>query len=110
MTCLFCQIVAGQIPARIAYQDDEVTAFHDVAPAAPVHLLVVPNRHVDALADLADPALGGALLAACARVAQAAGLAGGYRVVTNSGADGGQSVSHLHFHVLGGRAMKWPPG
>jgi histidine triad (HIT) family protein len=77
---------------------------------APVHLLVVPNRHVGSLAELKDPALGGSLLAACAQVAQAAGLSAGYRVVSNSGADGGQSVAHLHFHVLGGRPMSWPPG
>lgn len=110
MSCLFCQIVAGKVPARLAYQDADVTAFHDIAPVAPVHLLVVPNRHLDHLGALDDPALGAALLAACAQVAEAAGLSGGYRVVSNVGADGGQSVGHLHFHVLGGRALGWPPG
>ena len=93
-------------------QDLRVVAFHDVNPQAPVHVLVVPRMHVadvDGMA-AADPSLGGELLAVCARVASILGLAGGYRVVANNGAGAGQSVFHLHLHVLGGRALVWPPG
>ena len=107
--CLFCRIVAGELPAEVVYRAEAVTAFRDIAPAAPTHLVVVPDRHVGSLADLEDAGLGGALLAACRQVALEAGLSG-YRVVTNVGADGGQSVAHLHLHVLGGRPMRWPPG
>jgi histidine triad (HIT) family protein len=110
MGCIFCRIAAGEVPAQVAFRDEAVTVFHDAGPQAPTHLLVVPNRHIGSLAELDDPALAGALLSACAAAARQAGLVGGYRVVTNVGVDGGQSVGHLHFHVLGGRAMRWPPG
>lgn len=110
--CLFCQIIAGQIPATIVHQDDQVTAIRDINPAAPTHLLILPNRHLAsvAVAGPDDEALLGALLLTAARLAAEAGLSGGYRVVANTGPDGGQSVHHLHLHVMGGRAMHWPPG
>lgn len=112
MACLFCEIVAGRIPSKQAYQDDQLLAFHDINPQAPTHVLVIPKRHVASLDAMVaeDAALLGALMLAAKQVAASAGLAGGYRVVTNCGADAGQSVSHMHLHVLGGRPMSWPPG
>ena len=111
--CIFCRIVAGTIPAKIVHQDDQVLAFEDINAQAPVHILVIPKRHVAAVQDCADDdqALLGKLLLTCAEVAQARKLDGsGYRIVTNTGADSGQTVFHLHLHVLGGRPMGWPPG
>jgi histidine triad (HIT) family protein len=113
MDCIFCRIARGDLPANVVLETPEVLAFRDLQPQAPVHVLVIPKRHVTSLADLAptDGDLAGALLSAAAQVAREAGLEdGGYRVVTNIGMDGGQSVLHLHLHVLGGRAMGWPPG
>ncbi|HMS03877.1 MAG TPA: histidine triad nucleotide-binding protein [Gemmatimonadaceae bacterium] len=110
-TCLFCRIVAGEIPAQLVAETPEALAFRDIAPKAPVHVLVIPRRHVASLATAADAAELGALTQLAARVAAQEGVAETrYRVVTNVGADGGQSVGHLHFHVLGGRALGWPPG
>jgi len=110
--CLFCRIVAGEIPATVVHETDEVLAFRDIAPQAPTHVVVIPKaHHADAAAlTAADPALAGRLLAAGAEVAAAEGLSDGYRFVVNTGADGGQTVFHVHLHVLGGRAMTWPPG
>lgn len=111
--CLFCKIGSGQIPAKVVLQDDEVLAFDDLNPQAPVHVLVIPKRHVVALneAGAGDQALLGRLLEAAALVARKKGIAeAGYRVVANTGRDGGQTVFHLHLHVLGGRPMTWPPG
>jgi histidine triad (HIT) family protein len=112
--CLFCRIVAGEIPAKVVKRTADAVAFHDIDAKAPVHVLVVPTRHVPAVRD-ADGAGGeallGKLLALSAEVAGELGLdARGYRIVTNTGPDAGQSVDHLHFHVLGGRRMSWPPG
>ena len=112
--CLFCRIVAGEIPAKIAKRSADALAFHDIDPKAPVHVLVIPTRHVAAVrgANGGDgEALLGRLLAFSAQVATELGLdAKGYRIVTNTGPDAGQSVDHLHLHVLGGRKMTWPPG
>ncbi len=111
--CIFCRIAAGRAPARVVCQDDEAVAFHDLHPQAPVHLLVIPRRHVESVnaAVPTDRDLLGHLLLVAAQAARSAGLgAGGYRIVTNCGADAGQSVFHLHLHVLGGRPMRWPPG
>ena len=110
--CLFCRIVADEIPSDRVYEDDEVIAFRDIAPRAPTHVLVIPRRHVaDAHAlTNADDALLGRLFAAARRVADDAGLDRGYRVVTNVGPESGQTVFHLHLHILGGRPMAWPPG
>lgn len=110
--CLFCRIVTGEVPAQVVHESDRTLAFRDVNPQAPTHVLVVPKAHhgdVAALAD-ADPALLADVLAAAVEVVRAEGLDGGYRLVTNTGADGGQTVGHLHVHVLGGRALGWPPG
>jgi histidine triad (HIT) family protein len=112
--CLFCKVVAGEIPARIVSRTDDAMAFHDIDPKAPVHVLVIPTRHVSAVraATGADgEKLLGRLLAFSAEVAAQLGLdAKGYRIVTNTGPDAGQSVDHLHLHVLGGRRLSWPPG
>jgi histidine triad (HIT) family protein len=110
MDCIFCGIIRGEVPSRRVYEDDEVVAFADVAPQAPTHVLVVPRRHVRSLAELADQELAGRLLLRAAAVARDLGLTAGYRVVINTGEQGGQTVEHLHLHVLGGRAMRWPPG
>lgn len=110
-SCLFCRIVRGEIPAKIVHQDEHTIAFRDIDPKAPTHVLVIPRRHVVSL-DAADDAaeLGHVLLAARAIAAQEGIAAGGYRTVINCGADAGQTVFHLHLHLLGGRRLTWPPG
>ncbi len=113
MTCLFCRIVAGELPAKTVYQDEDVVAFHDTNPQAPVHVLIVPRRHIATLNDLepGDEALVGALVRRAAAVAKDLGLsARGYRTVFNCNREAGQSVFHVHLHLLGGRPMGWPPG
>jgi histidine triad (HIT) family protein len=110
---IFSKIISGAIPADIVYRDDLVTAFRDIQPAAPTHILVVPNRAIPSLVETtsADAPLLGTLLQAAVQIARQEGLeASGYRVVINTGQDGGQSVAHLHLHLLGGRALAWPPG
>ena len=110
--CLFCKIVAGTIPATRLYEDERVLAFRDLTPQAPTHVLVIPKPHIASLAAATDrdAALLGHLLSAAAEVARLENLEKGYRVVINTGSDGGQTVAHLHLHVLGGRSMHWPPG
>ncbi len=112
--CLFCRLVAGEIPSDRVFEDETVIVVRDVAPRAPTHLLAMPRRHVpslDALTDSpADTALLAALFSSLRGVARDAGLAKGYRIVSNIGPFGGQTVPHLHLHLLGGRAMTWPPG
>jgi len=113
MDCLFCRIVAGEIPADMVHQDERAIAFRDINPQAPVHVLVIPRDHLESLdeAGLRDEALLGHLLRVAARVANDEGLSeGGYRAVINTGAGAGQSVFHLHLHVIGGRTLSWPPG
>jgi histidine triad (HIT) family protein len=109
--CLFCRIAAGEIPAEIVFQDEAVVVFRDISPEAPTHVLAIPRRHVASVADLtdADGDLLAALFGAMRRVAEEAGLKG-YRILSNVGPESGQSVFHLHFHLLGGRPMAWPPG
>ena len=109
---VFGKIIRGEIPARIEHDDDSCLAFHDVAPQAPVHVLVIPKRPIRALADLGpgDAALVGHLVVVATQIAARLGLDDGYRLVVNCGRDGGQSVDHLHVHLLGGRALGWPPG
>lgn len=110
---IFSKIVAGEIPADIVYEDDQCLAFRDIDPQAPSHILVIPRRPIVSLAhaEPADKELLGHLLLACQEVARRLELEeGGYRVITNIGEGGGQSVFHLHFHVLGGRRLTWPPG
>lgn len=111
--CLFCKIAAGDIPSNKLFEDDQLLAFYDIDPQAPVHFLVIPKKHIDSAAVLTeyDAALLGHIYAVIAQLAARLGFAeNGYRVVTNVGADGGQSVKHLHFHVLAGRSLAWPPG
>ncbi|WP_137888900.1 histidine triad nucleotide-binding protein [Pseudomonas sp. 2FE] len=112
MDCLFCKIVAGDIPARKLYEDDQVFAFHDIGPQAPVHFLVVPKRHIATLNDLGedDKALAGHMLFTAQRLTKELGCDAGFRVVMNCNAQGGQTVYHIHMHVLGQRQMHWPPG
>ncbi len=110
--CLFCRVVAGEVPADVVRETDRTVAFRDITPQAPSHVLVVPREHhedVAALAD-ADPAAVAEVLSAAVAVARQEGLTGGYRFVMNTGPDGGQTVHHLHVHVLGGRGLGWPPG
>jgi histidine triad (HIT) family protein len=113
VSCLFCQIVEGQIPARMALQEDDVVAFHDIDPQAPTHILVVPRRHITSITDLAegDDALIGRLVRKGRDLARENGLAErGFRLVFNAGDDAGYSVHHIHLHVVGGRKLAWPPG
>ena len=110
---IFDKIIAREIPADVVYEDEDCLAFHDIQPQAPVHVLVIPKRRIENVASLqhGDLEIGGKLLLAVGEVARLLNLSQtGYRVVANCGADGGQSVDHLHLHVLGGRPMKWPPG
>ena len=112
-SCIFCRIIEGNIPAKIVYQDEHTLAFDDVHPQAPVHTLVIPKRHVASVQDVDETAqaLLGRLVLTCTKVAKDKGLSEtGFRLVANTGRDGGQTVSHLHFHVMGGRHMGWPPG
>jgi histidine triad (HIT) family protein len=111
--CLFCKIVAGEIPADLVHQDDLVVAFRDISPQAPTHVLLIPTRHVASAAELSgtDSEMLGRLFTVAAQVARDSGVAErGYRLVTNVGSGAGQSVFHLHFHLLGGRSLSWPPG
>ena len=104
--CLFCKIVQKTIPAKIVHEDERILAFDDINPQAPVHTLIIPKQHVSAVQDLLAQ-----LLVVCSNVAKQKGLAeSGYRIVTNTGRDAGQTVFHLHLHVLGGRHLGWPPG
>ena len=113
MNCLFCRIAAGEVPSRKAFEDDTLVAFHDVNPQAPVHVLVIPRRHIATLNDLApeDGPLVGAMLQRAAAIAKELGVAArGYRTVFNCNREAGQTVFHIHLHLLGGRPMHWPPG
>ncbi len=112
-TCVFCKVVKGLVRAEVLYQDDMVMAFNDIHPQAPIHVLVIPKQHMTALWE-ADPThviVLGRIVLGCNEVARKLGvLDTGYRIVCNTGVDAGQSVDHVHFHVLGGRKLKWPPG
>jgi histidine triad (HIT) family protein len=111
--CLFCKIAAHEIPAQIVLDDDDVLVFRDVNPQAPIHVLVIPREHIESVAALtsAHDLLWTRMLRAAQRVAQDEGIAeSGFRIVANTGRDGGQTVHHLHLHVLGGRQLTWPPG
>lgn len=113
MDCIFCKIACGEIPANRILEDEHVVAFHDLNPKAPVHVLVIPREHVDSVGAAGEEHLElmGRVLLACRRVAEQTGVAaGGFRIVLNTNADAGQTVFHLHAHVLGGRILGWPPG
>lgn len=108
--CLFCKIAGGSIPADVVAETDQALAFRDINPQAPTHVLVIPRRHVESLDHIDDAEVMGELVRLSRTIASQEGLENGWRWVTNVGIDGGQSVFHLHFHLLGGRRMKWPPG
>jgi histidine triad (HIT) family protein len=110
--CLFCKVVAGEIPAARIFEDGRAVAFRDINPQAPTHVLVIPRRHIASLeeAQAGDEELLGHLFRVASRVAAAEGLTGGFRTVVNNGPDAGQTVFHVHVHVLGGRPLRWPPG
>lgn len=110
--CLFCKIVGGEIPSNKLYEDDVCYAFYDIDPQAPTHFLVVPKEHIASAAEVSEEneAIVGHIFTVIARLAKEQGFAEGFRVVSNVGESGGQSVKHLHFHVLSGRDMTWPPG
>lgn len=113
MSCLFCKIAAREIPARVIHETDTLLAFHDISPAAPVHVLIVPKRHIATLVDLTqeEAPLVGDMVITARTLAESLGVATrGFRLVWNAGADGGQSVFHIHLHLLGGRGLAWPPG
>ncbi len=113
MDCIFCQIAEHKRPANVVYEDDDVVAFHDIHPQAPVHVLVIPRKHIAKIADMAtdDQALVGKVIYIGKHVAEQLGIAeDGFRLVFNNGRHGGQHVYHIHLHVLGGRPMTWPPG
>ena len=110
--CIFCSIVNGNIPSNKVYEDDEILAFRDIAPEALVHIVIVPKLHVANILDLDESSdLGQKMLKVASKIAKDEGIAeSGFRIVNNCNADGGQTVFHLHFHLLGGRNLKWPPG
>jgi len=110
--CIFCKLASGEIPTTVVYQDEEVFAFNDMSPQAPVHVLIIPKKHIASVAELADTDAGliGRMFTVARDIAVKLGIAeNGYRLVVNTGNDGGQSVKHLHAHLLGGKAMGWPP-
>lgn len=112
MDCIFCKIIAKEIPSTLIYEDENVVAFHDINPQAPVHFLIIPKEHIESNDDMTEensPIIGH-VFAVAKRLAKENGLTNGYRIVNNCSDDGGQSVNHIHFHVLGGRKMLWPPG
>ena len=110
--CIFCKIAAKEIPGNIAYEDDRILAFHDLEPQAPVHVLIIPKKHIASLDEVTgeDQALMGYMMGKIQEIAKTLDLENGYRVVINCGEDGMQTVKHLHFHLLGKRKMTWPPG
>jgi len=112
-SCIFCKIASGEIQSKIAYSDSSIVAFHDANPQAPCHILLIPRRHVSSLRELGanDEAVMGRIVRIAAQLAEEQGISdGGFRLVANSGPDAGQSVDHVHFHLIGGRRMGWPPG
>ena len=113
MNCLFCKIIKGEIPSAKVYEDDKVYAFRDIEPQAPVHILIIPKAHIASANELTEEnaSIVGHIFAVAAKITKEEGIAeGGYRIVNNCGEDGGQTVKHLHFHMLGGRSLAWPPG
>lgn len=112
MDCVFCKIASGEIPSKKVYEDDQILAFCDLEPQAPVHILLIPKEHIGSAAEITaeNSAVVAHIYEVAARLAKENHLDGGFRIVCNTGEDGGQSVHHLHFHLLGGRSMAWPPG
>lgn len=112
MDCIFCKIATGEIPSQKIYEDEEIVAFNDLEPQAPVHVLIIPKEHIPSANQITtkNRDIIGKIFMIAAKIAKEQGLENGYRIVNNCGDDGGQTVQHLHFHLLGGRKMKWPAG
>ena len=112
MDCLFCKIAAGEIPSDKVYETEDVYAFYDIAPQAPVHVVIIPKQHIASPAEITaeNSDIAGKMFLAAAEIAKELNLEKGYRVVSNCGEDGGQTVQHLHFHLLAKRSLAWPPG
>lgn len=112
MDCIFCKIASGEIPCKKAYEDAQVLAFYDLDPQAPTHILLIPKTHIESAMEITEENSGiiGHIYAVAAKLAKEQGLEKGFRIVNNCGEDGGQTVHHIHFHLLGGRSMQWPPG
>ena len=112
MDCVFCKIANGEIPSKKAYEDDRILGFYDLDPQAPTHILLIPKEHLSSVREITPENSGivAHIFEVAAQLAEELGLSNGFRIVTNCGEDGGQTVQHLHFHLLGGRSMKWPPG
>ncbi len=112
MDCIFCKIIAGEIPSNKVYEDENIFAFNDIDPKAPVHILIIPKTHIKSCDEInsKNASVISDIFSKIAEIAKNAGLNDGYRVVNNCGSDGGQTVDHLHFHLLGGRNLTWPPG
>ena len=112
MDCIFCKIAAGEIPSKKAYEDDKVLAFYDLEPQAPIHILIIPKEHISSCADITEEycAVISHIFEVAAKLGKELGLDNGYRIVNNCGADGGQTVHHIHFHFMGGRQFTWPAG
>lgn len=112
-SCIFCKIISKEIPSKIVYEDDEVLSFHDINPQAPVHVLLIPKKHIPSLAEITenDQAILGKLLISASKIAKKLGISeDGYRLVINTNRDAQQTVFHVHIHIIGGRPMSWPPG
>ena len=112
MDCVFCKIASGEIPSKKAYEDDKICAFYDLDPQAPVHILIIPKEHIASAREITPENSGivAHIFEVAEKLAEENHLDNGFRIVNNCGEDGGQTVQHLHFHLLGGRSMKWPPG
>lgn len=112
MDCIFCKIASGEIPSKKAYEDDQIVAFYDLDPQAPTHILLIPKQHIASAMEITaeNCSVIGHIYEVAAQLAKEHGLENGFRIVNNCGEDGGQTVHHIHFHLLGGRSMQWPPG
>ncbi len=112
MDCVFCKIASNEIPSKKVYEDDQIVAFNDLDPQAPVHVLIIPKKHIQSADHIADDDKNiiGKIFMVASKIAKKLGLENGYRIVNNFGEDGGQTVPHLHFHLMGGRKMNWPAG
>lgn len=112
MDCVFCKIASNEIPSKKVYEDDQIVAFNDLDPQAPVHVLIIPKNHIQSADQIADDDMNiiGKIFMVASKIAKELGLENGYRIVNNCGEDGGQTVPHLHFHLMGGRKMNWPAG
>jgi len=110
MNCVFCKIVSGEIPSKVVYEDDNVLAFNDIEPQAPIHIVVIPKKHFANILELNDSNILNAIFDSIRKIVDEQKIEKGFRIVCNTGTDGGQTVDHLHFHILAGRNLQWPPG